>query len=80
MAFAYCILHISAFVKKEKTEEKRKADRIGTMKKIKKNESTVRDNMRSNEKEIEEKVRKKCSLNGSKTLQDKETKAIEFVE
>ena len=36
--------------------------------------------MRSDEKEIEEKVRKKCSLNGSKTLQNKETKAIESVE
>ena len=46
----------------------------------KKNESAVRDNMRSGEKEIEEKVRKKCSLNGSKTLQDKETKAIESIE
>ena len=36
--------------------------------------------MRSSEKEIEEKVKKKCSLNGSKTLQDKETKVIESVE
>ena len=36
--------------------------------------------MRSDEKEIEEKVKKKCSLNESKTSQDKETKAIESVE
>ena len=36
--------------------------------------------MRSSEKEIDERVKKKCSLNGSKTLQDKETKAIESVE
>ena len=36
--------------------------------------------MRSGEKEIEEKVKKKCSFNGSKTLQNKETKAIESVE
>ena len=47
----------------------------------KKTKSAVGDNMRSGEKEIEEKVKKKkCSLNGSKTLQDKETKAIESVE
>ena len=35
--------------------------------------------MKSDEKEIEEKVKKKCSLNGSKTSQDNETKAIESV-
>ena len=42
----------------------------------KKIESAVGDNVRSGEKEIV----KKCSLNGNKTLQDKETKAIESVE
>ena len=36
--------------------------------------------MRNSEKKTKEKVKKKCSLNGSKTLQDKETKAIESVE
>ena len=36
--------------------------------------------MRNDKKEMEEKVKKKCSLNGSKTFQDKETKAIESVE
>ena len=46
----------------------------------KKTESAARDNMRNSEKEIEEKVKKKCSLNGSKTLQDKETKASESIE
>ena len=35
--------------------------------------------MRSGEKEIEKKIKKKCSLNGSKTLQNKEIKAIEAV-
>ena len=51
------------------------------MRRVKKKiKSAVRDNMRSGEKEIEEKVKKKCSLNGGKTSQDKETKAIESVE
>ena len=51
------------------------------MRRIEKIESAVGDNMRSDKKEIEEKVKKeKCSLNGSKTLQNKETKAIESVE
>ena len=36
--------------------------------------------MRSDEKEIEKNVKKKCSLNGSKSSQDNETKAIESVE
>ena len=48
------------------------------MRRIEKIESAVGDNMRSDKKEIEEKVKKeKCSLNGSKTLQDKKAKVIE---
>ena len=51
MTIAYCILHISAFVKKKwRLKEKRKADRTGAMKKMKKTESAVRDDMKSNEK------------------------------
>ena len=46
----------------------------------KKTENAVGDNMRNSEKKIEEKVKKKFSLNGSKTLQNKETKVIESVE
>ena len=36
--------------------------------------------MRNGKKEIEKRKSKKCSLNESKTSQDKETKAIESVE
>ena len=36
--------------------------------------------MRNDEKEIEEKVKKKCSFNGSKTLQNRKTRAIESIE
>ena len=50
------------------------------MRRVKKIESAVRDNMRSGEKEIEEKVKKKCSFNESKTFQNKETKAIKSIE
>ena len=46
----------------------------------KKIESAIEENMRSGENEIKEKVKKKCFLNGSKTLQDKKAKAIESVE
>ena len=52
MAFAYCILHISAFVKKELTEEKKESrqdrgneGRIKKMKRVEKIESAVEDNM-----------------------------------
>ena len=45
----------------------------------KKTKSAVGDNMRSNKKRQKRKSRKKCFLNESKTLQNKEAKVIEFV-
>ena len=62
MAFAYCIFYISAFVKKEETEEKEKnrQDRSNEekMRRVKKIESAIGDNMRNDEKEIKKKKKR----------------------